>query len=76
MIVHDKLKINTFREVSVPSNKDLFMRVGLRPLPEMADGQVAEFTNGAIDELDAAQAYVIKESQMPLSNDNEPDARK
>lgn len=63
------MKLNKFRVVSIPTNKDLFMRVGSRPIPDMADGQVAQFTNGEIDALDAAEAYVIKDSQMPLESD-------
>lgn len=63
-----KLKLNTFRAVSIPKNRDLFFRVGRRPLPDMADGQVASFTNGVMDEMDALEAQVIRYNDMPLSD--------
>lgn len=68
MICVEELKLNKFRHVSVPSNKDLFMRVGLRPIPDMADGQVAQFTNGIMDEVDALEAQLLRDSQMPLNS--------
>lgn len=68
MIVVEELKLNKFRHVSIPSNKDLFMRVGLRPLPDMADGQTAVFANGVMEEIDALEAQLLRDSQMPLSH--------
>lgn len=70
MFVIDRLKLNRFRAVKCPKNKDLFERVGLRPVKEMADGQVASFTNGTMEAIDAAEAYLIRESQMPLADDD------
>lgn len=55
--------------VSIPSNKDLFMRVGMRALPEMADGQTFTATNGTMDEIDVYEAQLIKDSQMPLATE-------
>lgn len=65
-VVIKKLKLNKFRVVSIPKNKDLFMRVGARPLPKMEDGQVANYTNGGLDALDEMEAQMIKASHMPL----------
>lgn len=67
MICVSRLKLNKFRLVSIPSNKDIFERVGQRVLPEMQDGQVAQFANGVMDEIDIAESQLIKDSQMPLS---------
>lgn len=67
MIVIERLKLNKFRPVSIPKNKDLFMRVGTRPIPDMADGQVASFTNGVMDEMDSFEAQVIRDKDMPLA---------
>lgn len=67
MIVIERLKLNKFRAVSIPKNKDLFMRVGIRPIPDMADGQVASFTNGVLDEMDCLEAQVIRDKDMPLA---------
>lgn len=66
-VVIKKLKLNKFRVVSIPKNKDLFMRVGERPLPKMEDGQVANYTNGGLEALDEMEAQLLKASQMPLS---------
>lgn len=68
MICVSRLKLNKFRLVSIPSNKDIFERVGQRVLPEMLDGQVAQFANGVMDEIDIAEAQLIKDSQMPLAD--------
>lgn len=68
MICVSRLKLNKFRLVSIPSNKDIFERVGQRVLPEMQDGQVAQFANGVMDEIDIAEAQLIKDSQMPLAD--------
>ena len=61
-----KLKLNQFRQVSCPSNQDLFYRIGSRPLPGFKDGQIAETFNGGLDAIDAMEAMLLKESQMPL----------
>lgn len=55
-----------FRNVSIPSNKDIFARVGSRPVQNMKDGQVAEFSSTTMDQLDNLEAQVLKDSQMPL----------
>ena len=67
MIVISRLKLNKFRQLSLPSGQDLYLRVGTRVLPEMADGQVANFTNGAMEDIDNLEAQLIKDSQMPLA---------
>ena len=69
MFCISRLKLNKFRQVSIPSNKDLFMRVGMRSLPKMADGQTFTATNGTMEELDVYEAQLIKDSQMPLAED-------
>lgn len=68
MFVPEKMRLNSFRVVSIPRNKDLFMRVGARPIAEMADGQVASYTNGEMDSLDSLEAQLLKDSQMPLAD--------
>ena len=65
--VISRLKLNRHRCVSIPSNKDLFQRIGQRVLPPMADGQEAVFVNGTMDALDAVEAQLIREGQMPLA---------
>lgn len=67
MIVIERLKLNKFRPVSIPKNKDLFMRVGIRPIPDMVDAQVASFTNGVMDEMDSLEAQIIRDKDMPLA---------
>lgn len=51
--------------VSIPSNKDLFLRIGRRNVP-MVDGQVASFSNGTMEELANLEAQLLKDNQMPL----------
>lgn len=70
MFVIERLKLNKFRAVRIPKNKDLFARVGARPVVDMADGQTASFTNGTMDAIDAMEANVIKDSQIPLADDS------
>lgn len=65
MICSKRLKLNKFRMVSIPSNKDLFMRIGRRNVP-MTDGQVASFSNGTMEELSNLEAQLLKDNQMPL----------
>lgn len=60
-----RLKLNKFRAVSIPKNKDLFMRIGRRPLPSMADGQVASYNSNTMDVLSDIEAQILKENQMP-----------
>lgn len=65
--VVDKKKLNRFRSVSIPSNKDLFYRVGRRPLPNMTDGQVANFDSSTMGLIDSAMDVLLKDNQMPLN---------
>lgn len=65
-MVCKKMKLNKFRQVSLPSNKDLFMRVGKRQLPDMQDGQVANFNTDTMSSLTSLEAQYLKDSQMPL----------
>lgn len=62
-----KKKLNKFRNVSIPSNKDLFLRVGKRPLPKMDDGQVANFPGSTMDLVDDAMTQLLKPNQMPVN---------
>lgn len=64
-----KKKLNKFRNVSIPSNKDLFFRVGKRPLPKMEDGQVASFSGSTMDLVDDAMTQLLKPGQMPLNEE-------
>ena len=64
--VNPKMKLNRFRNVSIPSNKDLFFRVGKRPLPNMADGQVANFDGSTMNQIDNVMDTYLKSNQMPL----------
>lgn len=64
--VVDKKKLNKFRVVSIPSNKDLFMRVGRRSLPPMLDGQVASFDCSTMNSIDRAISDCLDSNQMPL----------
>ena len=68
MFVVEKLRLNRFRNVSIPSNHDIFMRVGSRPLPDMADGQVANFASSTMEELDNLESQFLKDNQMPLDH--------
>lgn len=68
MIVVEKLKLNKFRAVSIPRNRNLFERVGGLKLPEMADGQTAFISNGVMEEIDNLEAQMIRESQIPIAD--------
>lgn len=69
MYVNPKLKLNKFRKVSIPKNKDLFFRVGRRPMPDMIDGQVASFANDTMNALSAIEDQYLKDNQMPLDTE-------
>lgn len=71
MFAIDRLKLNRFRAVKCPKNKDLFERVGLRPVQEMKDGQIAAFSNGTMEQLDHVEAQLIRDSQQMFSPDDE-----
>lgn len=64
MFVIPKLKLNKFRVVSIPKNRDLFLRVGSRILPKMEDGQVAHYGNGVLDDVDYFESEVIRKNSM------------
>lgn len=66
--VVEKKKLNRFRKVSIPSNKDLFYRVGKRLLPDMPDGQVASFNSVTINQIDNVMDTFLKPNQMPLDS--------
>lgn len=53
--------------VSIPKNKDLFMRCGRRASP-MTDGQTAMYANGVMEELSNIEAQLLKDTQMPLAD--------
>ena len=65
MIVNPKLKNNKYKAVSLPRNRDLFARVGRRVLPDMADGQVANFASDTMSQLDNVETQYLRPSQMP-----------
>lgn len=60
-----KKRLNQFRAVSIPSNKDLFMRVGRRQLPPSPDGQVANFTGDTMSQISYLESELLKPNQMP-----------
>lgn len=64
MFVVEKLRLNCFRNVSIPSAKDMFLRMGLRNQP-MSDGQVADFSSSTMDQLDNLESQLLKDSQIP-----------
>lgn len=64
--VNSKMKLNRFRNVSIPSNKDLFYRVGKRPIPSVVDGQVANFDGSTMNKIDNVMDTFLKPNQMPL----------
>lgn len=66
MYVVKKLRLNQFKAVSIPSSKDMFLRMGLRSNPNVQDGQVANFASSTMEQLDSLEAQVLKDSQMPL----------
>lgn len=70
MFVIDGLKLNKFRRVSVPRNKDLYARVGGR-IPQLGTGGfVSELGKNKLDILSdseaALEAQMLKDNQMPL----------
>lgn len=67
MIVVPKLKLNKFRAVSIPSNKDLYERIGPRNIP-VSDGQVANFHLNAMSSEDVLEQY-LTDKQMPLDTE-------
>lgn len=67
MIVVDELKLNKFREVSIPKNKDLFSRIGSRSVP-VIDGQVANFSNPSLMPDDMLEDF-LSDKQMPADLD-------
>lgn len=69
MFTIKRLKLNRYKCVSIPKNKDLFLRVGQRVLPPMVDGQVADYPASVMDEMDSYEAQLIKDSQMPLDTE-------
>lgn len=77
MIVHPKKQLNKFEHFRIPSNKDLYARVGNREVPMHSDGQIADFNSRKIDALAksldmAEEAFYhqqLKERQMPSDPD-------
>ena len=67
MICCKRLKLNKFRLVSIPKNKDLFLRCGRRASP-ITDGQTAMYANGVMEDLSNIEAQLLNDNQMPLSD--------
>ena len=65
MYVVKELRLNTFKNVSIPSNKDIFLRVGSRPVQNMQDGQTANYSTNTMEMLDDLESQLLKDSQMP-----------
>lgn len=70
MKVKEKLKLNKFKPVSVPRNRDLYARVGGR-IPQLGTGGfISEFGKSKMDLLQesevALEAQMLKDNQMPI----------
>lgn len=76
MIVNDKKKLNRFKNVRIPRNKDLFARIGARDIPMHSDGATADFNSRLVDKLSAQlsdyESQMLRESQMPSDTDTSP----
>lgn len=76
MIVNEKKKLNKFKQVRIPRNKDLFARIGGRDLPMHSDGHTADFNTRQIDKLQAQiddyETQMLRENQMPADTDTAP----
>lgn len=74
MIVQEKKKLNKFKQVRIPRNKDLFARIGGRNIPMHQDGQVADFNTRTVDLVSAQladyESQMLRESQMPSDFDS------
>lgn len=73
MIVNVKKKLNRFKNVRIPRNKDLFARIGGRNIPMHQDGQVADFNTRPVDILSSQladyESQMLRKSQMPSDTD-------
>lgn len=70
MKVIEKLKLNKYKAVSVPRNRDLYARVGGR-VPQLGTGGfTSELGKSKMDILSdseaALEAQMLKDNQMPL----------
>lgn len=70
MKVIEKLKLNKYKPVSVPRNRDLYARVGGR-VPQLGTGGfTSELGKSKMDILSdseaALEAQMLKDNQMPL----------
>lgn len=63
MIVIDALKLNKFKEVSVPRNKDLYARVGGR-VPSVG-------TTGFVSDYGKDKMQLLSESEQALTEEFE-----
>lgn len=70
MNIPDKLKLNRFKVVNIPSNKDYFQRFGSRTMPEsMYSGdEVAPVASRKIDQIAAYDAYDRMMQQKELED--------
>lgn len=59
MFVPDKLKLNKFKEVSIPENRDYFARYGFLRVPENAYSgeEVVPLSGTKIDDIEAGLEY-------------------
>lgn len=59
MYVDEKLKLNKFRVVNIPENKDYFSRYGFLQMPANAysGDDVSRMPGTKIDEIEAGLAY-------------------
>lgn len=76
MIAIDELKLNKFQMVAIPSNKDLFRRVGSRnPSPIVGSDDVIPMNMRTIDQLEYMDKYdSYMQSVEQSSDDSESDS--
>ena len=67
MIVVKDLKLNKFRNVSIPSNKDLYERIGPRSI-KVEDGQVANFNLSGLSTEDQLEDFLAP-GKMPIDEE-------
>lgn len=72
MFVPKKLKLNRFKVVNLPSNKDYFARFGNRTLPEQmfTGDEFAPSASRKIDQIVDYEAYdrMMQERELSQSN--------
>lgn len=71
MYCPEKLKLNKFKQVQIPSNKDYFGRLGTSPVPSSqytGEDNLAPFPQRKTDELASTERDIIAELRVLESN--------